>query len=244
LERALLRAANVDVTRSASSLTTQVDTTLASLSSSLEDMFGSAGSSAATATVAKAATGNQSGLLDTSLGDASMALVNGTSSSTSQTSFSSALASAQSPLDVDDIMDQVVQGLSVKNFTDNPTVNITLNPPNLGQLNVKISVTDSTVNATVVTQSSDVRSVLLDNRAQLDQVFASAGLKLGSLNVDVSGQGLQQEADRRQAQRESVFAASNTVSGISSDTTSDVSTQTTGPSLLGSVDLSLLNQLV
>ena len=239
LGRALLRAVNVDVSRTTSTLAAQVDSTLSTLSASLDDLMTSSGSAAGTGAKASAASGPAA--IDSSLSDAAAALMNPSSSSGSQTSFVSTLANAQAPVNVDDIMEQVVHGLSIKNFTDSPTVNIALNPPSLGELSIKLTVSDSTVNATVITQSNDVRNILLENRSQLDQVLANAGLKLGSLNVDVNGQGLQQDADRRQAQRQQVFAP--TLS--SGDTGTDAApVQSSGPSMLGSVDLNLLNQLV
>ncbi len=244
LERALLRAANVDVARTAASLSNQLETSLASLSASLEEAFASSSSVAsvggAVSPISAVAAPESA---DTSLAQSALGLVGSASQNTGQTSFAASVASAQSPMNVDDVMDQVVTGLSIKNFTDNPTVKISLNPPHLGALSVKITVNDNTVSANVVTQSGAVRSLLLDQQNQLSTVFAQAGLKLGSLTVDLSGQGLGQEADRRQAQRQEVLAA-NAGLGISATPEQALSEPTSGPSLLGSVNMQLLNQLV
>lgn len=241
LSRALLRAANVDVARSSSTAGVRIDATLSAIIGSLDDIFASLrtdGSDVESKNVGAIAAANT----ESSLGDAAGAFANSSSTATSQTSFVSTLAKAQAPINVDDIMDQVVHGLSIKSFADNPTVNISLNPPHLGELSVKLTVTDATVNATVITQSGEVKNILLDHRAQLDQFLANAGLKLGSLNVDVSSQGSQQDADRREAQRQQIFS-----SGLASENDAsldEAAPQTNGPSMLGSVDLTLLNQLV
>jgi flagellar hook-length control protein FliK len=242
LERALIRAANVSVARDEISGVGTTNATLTALSNSLDQLLGT-NADDDTDLDSSPVTPVQTATSDTSLADASLALAQSPNQSNTQTSFASALTSAKNTHNVDEIMEQVVHGLSVQNFKDNPTVHMTLNPPDLGRLTIKISVNDSTVTANVVAQSSDVQKTLLDNRSQLDQVFASAGLKLGSLNVDVSGQGLGQEADRQQAQRNSVFTSAVTDNN-STDDTSASAQATNGPSMLNSVNLSLLNQLV
>lgn len=218
LERALIRAAGASVARESTLATSQSDASLAAISASLDQLFeeataqggagpntlrtpggmGGAGGVAADSVLGSIPLGAQVG---------AFGLAGGVAQRSAGTSSTSGPASAQSPSPLDEIMDQVVSGLSMKNFHDNPTVSIALNPPDLGRLNVKISVVDSNVTASVVAPSSEVQNALLAHRAQLDQLFASAGLKLGSLNVDVSGEGLNEEAANQQTQRENILAA-------------------------------------
>jgi flagellar hook-length control protein FliK len=247
LERALIRAAGASVVREPMLAGDARGSSLAALSASLDQLFGEAMGQGTTSSNTPGGSGT--GPVQTA--DpmpslmAAFGLTDGAAQGSAGTRSTSAPTVAQSPIPLDEIMDQIVSGLSLKNFHDNPTVSIALNPPDLGRLSVKISVSDSNVTASVVTPSSEVQSALLAHRSQLDQLFASAGLKLGNLNVDVSGQGLGEEAASRQAQRESFLAAQARASRpIENMACGDSAKQESGPSMLGSVNLNLLDQLV
>ena len=62
-----------------------------------------------------------------------------------------------------------------------------LQPEHLGDVSLKLTVTGSTITASIIAQNADVRHALLSNQQQLARSLAEAGLSLGKFSVDVSG---------------------------------------------------------
>ena len=89
------------------------------------------------------------------------------------------------------VVEQVLKGISVRNLggVSNSEVRLRLVPEHLGDVNVKLVVTNGGVNATVVAANSDVRDTLIANQQQLARSLESAGLKLTGFSVDVSNGG-------------------------------------------------------
>jgi len=143
--------------------------------------------------------------------------------------------------DVNGMIEQIVQAVSVKNVNTNPVIRIVLNPPHLGELTVKMTVgPNQNVSATMSTGSEAVRATLLANTGQLMRSFSDVGVKLIGLTVDLSGQ--RQSQDSRQQQDQAVeMKKVKQPSNETSKTTNDSSVNS--PILQGS-NLQLLNQLV
>ena len=89
------------------------------------------------------------------------------------------------------VVEQVLKGISVRNLggVSNSEVRLRLVPEHLGDVNVKLVVTNGGVNATVVAANSDVRDTLIANQQHLARSLESAGLKLTGFSVDVSNGG-------------------------------------------------------
>ena len=85
----------------------------------------------------------------------------------------------------------MLKGISVRNLggVSNSEVRLRLVPEHLGDVNVKLVVTNGGVNATVVAANSDVRDTLIANQQHLARSLESAGLKLTGFSVDVSNGG-------------------------------------------------------
>ncbi|MHB8461436.1 MAG: flagellar hook-length control protein FliK, partial [Vulcanimicrobiaceae bacterium] len=91
------------------------------------------------------------------------------------------------PVDTQAIIEQVVRGLSVRQITDGSEIRMRLVPDHLGEVAVHLTVTGSSVNASVVAQNADVRQTLLANQHHLTRALETSGLKLTGFSVDVFG---------------------------------------------------------
>jgi flagellar hook-length control protein FliK len=101
---------------------------------------------------------------------------------------------AQVPVDPNAVVDQVLQGISMRTLSDgSQTLRMRLVPESLGSVTVSLQVQGSSVNATLVAQNTDVRDALLANQQMLTRSLADAGLKLAGFTVNLANQGFQQQ---------------------------------------------------
>jgi flagellar hook-length control protein FliK len=85
------------------------------------------------------------------------------------------------------VIEQLVKGITMRNFGTTSEVRMRLQPQHLGDVALKLTVTGNTIAANVVAQNSHVRDLLLANQQQLARTLSEAGLSLGNFSVDVSG---------------------------------------------------------
>lgn len=91
-------------------------------------------------------------------------------------------------VDPDAILSQIVKGISVNALGDGVhQMQLHLQPAHLGNVTLDLRVDGSSVSASVVAQTGDVRDALIANQHLLARSFADAGMKLASFSVDVSG---------------------------------------------------------
>jgi flagellar hook-length control protein FliK len=69
---------------------------------------------------------------------------------------------------------------------------LTLNPPDLGPLQVVISVNNDMVNTTFMSDSTEVRQALQDGMANLREKLSESGIQLGQASVSPGGQPKQE----------------------------------------------------
>lgn len=92
------------------------------------------------------------------------------------------------------------------------SVMLTLNPPDLGPLQVVIHVHNEQADATFISQNPEVRQALQDGMDTLSSMMSSSGIQLGEANVSSNNQAQQQF---QQAQRRAPSAAVTASAGIS-----------------------------
>ncbi len=100
---------------------------------------------------------------------------------------SSTAAAAPYTIDPQSIIEQVVKGITLRNFGTTSEVRMRLQPEHLGDVSLKLTVTGNTISANIVAQNAHVRDMLLSNQQQLARALAEGGLSLGKFSVDVSG---------------------------------------------------------
>lgn len=145
-------------------------------------------------------------------------------------------------VDPEAILSQIVKGIAVAATADGAhSVDLHLQPEQLGDVSLKLNVNGNSVSASVVAQNGDVRAALLNNQHHLSRAFSDAGLKLASFSVDVSGgdaRGFRQDQSSQSAGRR--YAVHGTSGAIDADATAVAD----GPTpIAASGPLELLNHL-
>ena len=121
-------------------------------------------------------------------------IVNTTVSTPATPSLPQPPPAPQTPVDANAVVDQVLQGISMRTLADgSQTVRMRLVPESLGSVTVNLQVTNGTVNATLVAQNTDVRDALLANQQMLSRSLADAGMKLAGFTVNLANQGNYQQ---------------------------------------------------
>lgn len=92
-----------------------------------------------------------------------------------------------STADAQSILEQVVQGIVLRNFGASSQIRIRLHPEHLGDVSLKLTVNGDRIDASIVAQNGDVRAALLANQQSLARALSDSGLSLGTFAVDVSG---------------------------------------------------------
>lgn len=113
------------------------------------------------------------------------------------------------------------------------TAELTLNPPDLGPMQVVLSINNDQANATFISAHSDVREALESAMPKLRQMMDDAGVQLSSFSVksEASNQGNQSAEDRSFSRSKS--NATETIAGIDSVATPNTIRKSSG---LGIVD--------
>jgi len=88
--------------------------------------------------------------------------------------------------DVQKVVDQVKELLqkAIQN-RDGNTISVRLNPPELGQMTVKVTQRDSQVYARIIPESPEVEAALRTRAAEVTQVLVAAGLKADQVLVSI-----------------------------------------------------------
>jgi flagellar hook-length control protein FliK len=121
-------------------------------------------------------------------------------------------------------------------------IRLRLNPDNLGEVTLKLTVNGSSISANLVAQNGDVRNALLSNHQQLAQSLSEAGLTLAGFSVDVSGGDAGRDQNR---DRTGGFGRRYVVHEIGGNTDASEPAQSPslGPPLLANSSLELFNYL-
>ena len=165
-----------------------------------------------------------------------------TAAPTQMQTFAQAATAAASPVDANAVIEQMVKSLAIRT-TDQGTseIRLHLQPENLGDVTMKITVTGSQISANVVASSADVRNALVSNHQQLARSLADAGLTLSGFSVDVSGGNAGR--DQQNNGRASGFGRRYIVHELPGGGTSETTIAALGPPLLNGPGLALFNYL-
>jgi flagellar hook-length control protein FliK len=72
-----------------------------------------------------------------------------------------------------------------------PTIRLEVSPPDMGRVQLRVSVSDHAVYTNVTTDQAGVRDLLLRQQDRLQDALGAYGLGMGSFNVEVGHQGQQ-----------------------------------------------------
>jgi flagellar hook-length control protein FliK len=93
---------------------------------------------------------------------------------------------AYAEIDVQDIIDQIVEQTKVVFDNDSTTIEMQLNPENLGKIFLNISSKEGTVSAQLFAQNEAVRAALETQIATLTENLNQAGVKVDAIEVSVA----------------------------------------------------------
>ena len=107
-------------------------------------------------------------------------------------------------VDANAVVEQVLQGVSLRTADGSSTVRLRLVPDTLGDVSVKLVVSGGSVDATITASTPAAQSALQGGQAQLARTLADSGLKLQSFTVGLgtgsgstSGNGSGSDAQSR-----------------------------------------------
>lgn len=163
-------------------------------------------------------------------------------SGTTQSAETTAAAS-QTGVDANAVIEQMVKSMVMRTDAQGSSViQLHLQPENLGDVTMKITVTGSQISANVVAANADVRNTLMSNHQQLARTLADAGLTLSGFSVDVSGGNAGR--DQQNNDRASGFGRRYTVHELRGASESETpALASLGPSILDGSSLALFNYL-
>lgn len=134
----------------------------------------------------------------------------------------------QTTVDVADIMNQIAEFARVNVSQDTSSIEMQLNPENLGKIYLQISTTkEGTVHAQLAAQNEAVKAALETQVAELRQTLSQQGVKVDAIEVTVAShefeQNLEQHAESEKRQGEEQEQARPTRRNLSRDSLDELS---------------------
>jgi flagellar hook-length control protein FliK len=146
-------------------------------------------------------------------------------------------------IDANKLIEQMIDGMQMRTLAQGASeIRLQLQPENLGQVSMRLTVSGNQVTANVVAQNADVGNALLANHRELARSLASSGLSLAGFSVDVSGG----DAGKDQSKGQNAgFGRRYVVHELNGSSATDEATASTsnGPTLLPGSRLELFNSL-
>jgi flagellar hook-length control protein FliK len=129
------------------------------------------------------------------------------------TVHSTAAPAPYTAIDPQSVIEQVVKGIVIRNSGGTSEVRMRLQPEQLGDVSLKLTVSGNTITANIVAQNAHVRDMLLANQQQLARSLSEAGLSLGNFSVNVSG-GNAGFTDQRSQQQQPKLARAGAFAAV------------------------------
>lgn len=85
-----------------------------------------------------------------------------------------------------EILNQVVRGIRTMMGPDSAAMEMALHPENLGRVNISVALKNGIMTAQLTVQNEDAKQALEGQMAALQQTFEEQGLKVQSVEVDIS----------------------------------------------------------
>lgn len=121
-----------------------------------------------------------------------------------QEAFSNAMTSEVTQVNTADVIRQIVDAVKIINNQTVQSIEIQLNPENLGKINLTVSTKNGMITAEIATQSEQVRRAVESQMTMLKENLESQGIKVDAVEITVqshafeSGQNLQGNASEQE----------------------------------------------
>lgn len=100
-----------------------------------------------------------------------------------------------------DIMNQITEQIRVHVTQETTEMELQLHPASLGNVKVQIASTGGVLTAVFTTENEAVKTALESQLVQLKENFAQQGLKVESVEVNVSAQGFERSLDQQEQEQ-------------------------------------------
>lgn len=108
----------------------------------------------------------------------------------------------QQTVDVQNVMEQIVQSAKLTVTAEHSTMEMQLNPENLGKIFMEISSKEGIISAKLVAQNEVVREALEAQMVELKQNLNQAGIKVDAVEVTVSSHEFERNLEQNGKQEE------------------------------------------
>ena len=108
-----------------------------------------------------------------------------------------------------EILRQITDYIRVHVNVETTEMELQLHPASLGNIKVQIASTEGVLTAVFTTENEAVRAALEGQLVQLKENFAQQGLKVESVEVNVSAQGFERSLDQQEQQGQNQFQNAN-----------------------------------
>lgn len=114
------------------------------------------------------------------------------------------------------VLEQLAEKVRVNNFSEMPSVEMQLNPENLGKMYVNVSSKQGVVNAQIATTNEAVKEALEAQIVELKETLQQAGVKVDAIEVTVASHEFEknleqgQSGEEQEAEREEELRSKNT----------------------------------
>jgi flagellar hook-length control protein FliK len=99
-----------------------------------------------------------------------------------------------------DLIEQIAQNVRVSISEGTTSMEMQLNPENLGKIYLQISAKEGVVNANIAASNEAVRAALEAQVADLRQSLAQAGVKVDAIEVTVASHEFERNLEQNQAE--------------------------------------------
>lgn len=108
-----------------------------------------------------------------------------------------------------EILRQITDYIRVNVNPETTEMELQLHPASLGNIKVQLASTEGVLTAVFTTENEAVKAALEGQLVQLKENFAQQGLKVESVEVNVSAQGFERSLDQQEQQQQNQFQNSN-----------------------------------
>jgi flagellar hook-length control protein FliK len=112
-----------------------------------------------------------------------------------------------------DIIDQIADYVKIHNSEQVSSMEIQLNPANLGTVNLQVVSKEGTISAQLTAQDEAVRAALESQVTQLKEALEAQGLKIDAVEVTVASHAFEQNLEQQDRQEEEAEKSSARKSG-------------------------------
>ncbi|MBR5598371.1 MAG: flagellar hook-length control protein FliK [Lachnospiraceae bacterium] len=112
-----------------------------------------------------------------------------------------------------EILQQITDYMKLHVNAETTEMEMQLHPASLGNIKVQLVSTEGVLSAIFTTENETVKAALESQLVQLKENFAQQGLKVESVEVNVSAQGFERSLDQQEQQGQNQFENSNSKKG-------------------------------